>query len=75
MHRCREMRKAMRAIVVVFRGGCAPEDPRPEGVGLFWRRAAPNERAQTFGYARARSEPLCIQNRPIHSKDILETMY
>ena len=35
MHRGREMRKAMQAIVVAFRGGCAPEDPRPKGVGLF----------------------------------------
>ena len=75
MHGGREMREAMQAIVDAFRGGRAPEDPRPKGVGLFRRRTAPNLRAQTFGYARADSEHFCIRNRPIQSKDIYETVY
>jgi len=75
MHGGRERCEAMSIIAVAFRGCRAPEDARPIGVGLFRRRAAPPERAQTFGYERAPAGPLCIRNRPIQRKVISGTRH
>jgi hypothetical protein len=69
------MRKAMSTIAATFRGWRVPEDARPVGVGLFRRRAAPSELAQTFGYARAPAGPRCIRNRPIHCEVICDTRH